>query len=211
MNIQQITDLLKDGNVLERLMAVRAAAQTQEQELVSLLLSHLQKEKSPGVRRAVAEALGKLGDPRAVPALIEVLKHDNKKVRRAAAEALGIIGSREAVPALIQALGINRGWRDAGVPEAAAEALGKLGAPEAVPALVEALREETLSIQIAAAKALGAIAAPEAVRPLIEAYWESGRLLRETYRLSLKSIFLRLLLPLGKETAKAVEDIFFGF
>jgi hypothetical protein len=68
------------------------------------------------VRRASAEALGKLGDPQAVPALIQALGMRQRRrwdsrarahpsaVRRAAAEALVKIGT-PAVPALIQALG----------------------------------------------------------------------------------------------------------
>jgi HEAT repeat protein len=51
---------------------------------------------------AAAEALGKLGDPQAMPPLIKAL-HDWYAVRRSAAEALVRIGT-PAVPALIQAL-----------------------------------------------------------------------------------------------------------
>jgi hypothetical protein len=50
------------------------------------------------------EALGAIGDPQAVPALIQALGDSNRDVRRAAAEALVRIGA-PAVPALIQALG----------------------------------------------------------------------------------------------------------
>jgi HEAT repeat protein len=52
-----------------------------------------------------AEALGKLGDPQAIPALIKALGDSDWDVRCAAAEALGKIGDPQAVPALIQALG----------------------------------------------------------------------------------------------------------
>jgi bilin biosynthesis protein len=41
------------------------------------------------VRRAAAEALGKLGDPQAVSPLIQALGDRSENVRRAAAEALG--------------------------------------------------------------------------------------------------------------------------
>jgi HEAT repeat protein len=77
------------------------------------------------------EALGKLGDPQAVPALIQALGDSDSAVRAAAAEALGAIGDPQAVPALIQALGDS----DCDVRRAAAEALGKLGDPQAVPPL----------------------------------------------------------------------------
>jgi HEAT repeat protein len=56
------------------------------------------------VRRAAAEALGKIGDPQAVPALMEALKDRDEDVRKAVAEALGEIGDPQAVPALLETL-----------------------------------------------------------------------------------------------------------
>jgi hypothetical protein len=54
-----------------------------------------------GSRRDGAIELGRLGDPRGVPALIHVLKYDNfKEVRIAAAHALGEIGGPQAATAL---------------------------------------------------------------------------------------------------------------
>ena len=54
-----------------------------------------------GSRKEAAYTLGRLGDPRAVPSLVHVLKYDNfKDVRVAAAIALGEIGGSEAAVAL---------------------------------------------------------------------------------------------------------------
>lgn len=54
-----------------------------------------------GSRRDGAIELGRLGDPRGVPALIHILKYDNfKEVRIAAAQALGKIGGPQAATAL---------------------------------------------------------------------------------------------------------------
>ncbi|RMF83541.1 MAG: NACHT domain-containing protein, partial [Nitrospirae bacterium] len=89
------------------------------------------------VRRA-AEALGKLGDPRAVEPLLQALGDESRGVRRAAAEALGKLGDPRAVEPLLQALGD----RYSDVRLAAAEALGKLGDPRAVEPLLQALRDE---------------------------------------------------------------------
>jgi HEAT repeat protein len=52
------------------------------------------------VRRFAAQALGKLGDRRAVPALIASLRDESDLVPPAAAEALGELGDRQAVTAL---------------------------------------------------------------------------------------------------------------
>lgn len=52
------------------------------------------------VRRLAAHALGKLGDRRAVPALIASLRDESDLVVPAAAEALGELGDRQAVSPL---------------------------------------------------------------------------------------------------------------
>ncbi len=52
------------------------------------------------IRRFAAHALGKLGDRRAVPALIASLRDGNDLVPPAAAEALGELGDQQAVTAL---------------------------------------------------------------------------------------------------------------
>src|ERR1700733_5569449 len=55
-------------------------------------------------RKEAAYSLGQLGDPRAVPTLVHVLKYDNfKDVRVASAIALGEIGGSEAAVALERA------------------------------------------------------------------------------------------------------------
>jgi HEAT repeat protein len=50
------------------------------------------------------EALGKIGDSRAVEHLIKALKHESWKLRWKAAETLGEIGDRKAVEHLTKAL-----------------------------------------------------------------------------------------------------------
>jgi HEAT repeat protein len=125
---------------------------------------------------ATAEALGKIGDPRAVEPLVAVmrrilshptneddwLQERDGEVCRAAAKALGRIGDARAVAPLIAAVESGR----AGVGHVAAEALVQIGAP-AVEPLIAALNEGKLFHE--AAKALGQIGDPRAVEPLIAA------------------------------------------
>ena len=67
---------------------------------VALMCQRLQGFHLTG-RKEAAYTLGQLGDPRAVPTLIHVLKYDNfKDVRIASAIALGEIGGSEAAVAL---------------------------------------------------------------------------------------------------------------
>lgn len=71
---------------------------------VSLAAQRLQSHY-PGSRREAAQTLGRLGDPRGVPPLVDVLKNDwFKDVRIAAAHALGEIGSPDAEAALERAV-----------------------------------------------------------------------------------------------------------
>jgi HEAT repeat protein len=116
------------------------------------------------VRRASAEALGKLGDRQAVPALIQALGDSDRDVRAAAAEALGKLGNPQAIPALIKAL--RDGSYD--VRRAAAEALVKIGTP-AVPALIQALRDSYSSVRAAACEVMGTIGDAQAVPALTKA------------------------------------------
>jgi len=74
------------------------------------------------VRQAAAEALGELGDARAVGPLIVALQDGDVEVRRAAAWALGEIGDARAVDPLIAALRDE----DVEVCRAAARALGEI-------------------------------------------------------------------------------------
>jgi HEAT repeat protein len=71
------------------------------------------------LRAAAAEALGKIGDARAVEPLIGMLGDEDSDVRYDAAEALGKIGDVRAVEPLIKAL-------EEGNPSAATEALAKI-------------------------------------------------------------------------------------
>ena len=106
------------------------------------LLKALEYQKHWRVRRDAAEALGQIGDARAVGPLIAALRDDISSVRQAAAEALGQIGDTSAVEPLIAAL------RDAslGVRRAAADALGQIGDRRALEPLVAALREASLGL-----------------------------------------------------------------
>ena len=63
------------------------------------------KHKDPEVRYWAVLYLEHIADAAAVPALIEVLTHDDNDLRGAAAKALARLGSeaREAIPALTSA------------------------------------------------------------------------------------------------------------
>jgi len=104
----------------------------------------------------VSEALGKLGDARAVEPLIAALRDGVWGVRSRAAEALGKIGNRRAVEPVIAAL------KDSDFSMwTAAEALGALGDARAVESLIVGLKDPWIRRE--AAEALRRIGTPEAL------------------------------------------------
>ena len=174
---EQLIQLLWHEDVLTQCLAIERLVNKGAALAVPHLVSLTERTKSPGVREKLAWALGVIGDPQAVPTLINILQSDthNRHARRAAAEALGKIADRQAVPALIYAVAAHRGWRDEGVPEAAAWALGVIGDPQAVPVLIQALRDSNKKICCAAAEALGKIGDSQVVPPLIEVVWAGDK------------------------------------
>lgn len=123
------------------------------------------------VRDAVVEALGRTGDARALPTLIEALEHPRPvesgpgavgytstepRGEVAALHALAALG-RVAAPAVPRILPLlqRRTNHPEGVRivEAAAQALAAIGDTAAIPALIAALDQEPAAIQVAQALA----------------------------------------------------------
>lgn len=147
-----------------------------------------------GARDAAARALGRLGDPRAIPQLIEALADSDTDVRQAAVEACVALGALPALEEAVQhhahawvrshaaeALGKLGGLGTTAVLLAAlsdaewlvrasvAEALGKTGAAEAVEALCGLLRDSESTVRFQVVHALQALASPRAIPALVDA------------------------------------------
>lgn len=110
-----------------------------------------------------AVSLGLLGDPRAVPALVEALADDRAAVRGWAAQALGRLEQPAAVEALLRALEDGH----AEVRAQASWALGRLGDRRAVGPLLARLAEPEPRVRALAAAALGALGDPLAAEGLV--------------------------------------------
>lgn len=113
------------------------------------------------LRRNAARRLGKLGDHRVVPALIQALDCTDFYVREAAAQSLEKLGEPSCISQLIELLN-NRGN---GIPapepphlvqpfDAILEALGTLGAMDAVPDILPFLDHPVPRIRYAANRAM---------------------------------------------------------
>ena len=119
------------------------------------------KSKNSDVRRAAAEALGKIGSKEAVPHLAKALKDEDHIVRIEAVEALGKIGWQpQSQEERILYLIAIRAW----------DKLVKIG-PSTVPYLAKALKYEDVGKE--AADALVKIGSKEAVPYLIKEVLES--------------------------------------
>jgi phycocyanobilin lyase subunit alpha len=121
------------------------------------------------LRRNAARALGKLGDRRAVPPLIQALSCEDFYVREAAAQSLEMLGDAASIHTLVKLLKNNLpGTLPAPEPpqlvqpfDAILEALGTLGATDAIPEVQPFLEHELPRIQYAAARAMYQLANPE--------------------------------------------------
>lgn len=114
------------------------------------------KADDPRVRRFLALALGRLGDARAVPPLLEYLagvrsgEGTDPETHIYAAWALGAIGDAQAVPELVALAGHD----DPGLRKTAVHALRVFPSPEATAALEGALGDPVDDVRWNAAMAL---------------------------------------------------------
>ena len=124
--------------------------------LVSLL-----SDPDLGVRLRAARALGRLGDGRALPGLLEALGQSDDLIAGEAADALAHLGR----PALQPLAGVLTD-HDPHVRWHAAKALAQMAAPQAADALISALSDEDFGVRWLAAKGLAAMGL-RAVIPLL--------------------------------------------
>ncbi|HEY3351856.1 MAG TPA: HEAT repeat domain-containing protein, partial [Polyangia bacterium] len=160
----------EESNIARRNAAVEALGLIGRPAVAELLV---ELHKGGAERKLVIDALGAIGDPRAVPPLSASLGDEDPNVRAAAAEALGHLGRRDAMPALLGAL---RGG-DLLTRLAALEALNRLGASVPYPVLAPLLDEPVL--RRAALEALGFAGDPDALPAMIDALAARSRGARE--------------------------------
>src|SRR5512138_380574 len=129
----------------------------------------------PRARAEAAVALGEIGDPSAIPALVaaanpQASERDAMDLNRHVADALGELHAREAVPVLTTLAGSRDGFTQV----AAVDALGKIGDPAAVDTLISIATGERIEPFTAkkALLALGRIGDPRAGPPVMQMLFE---------------------------------------
>jgi len=131
------------GNAKAAARAGGAAVQALVKEL---------KHDTSFVRRAVAEALEDLDDPRMMKPLLEALGDEDPTVRVSVIHALSKVNSEGAAAALLTRLSREK---DPRVRLAAAEVLGKRNDPGLVPAFVGLLSDSNFEVRVSALRFLG--------------------------------------------------------
>ena len=122
------------------------------------------KSDDPRIRRYLAIVLGRLGDRRATPLLLDGLNDKDIENRVYAMLALGELRDPAAAPALAKLT--TDPERD--VRKTAVYALGKINDPRAVPALAQALNDQEADVRWNAAVSLAGFGDRRAVGPLKE-------------------------------------------
>lgn len=163
-SVDPLLATLQDPHFVVRCHGVRALggmttdyqigrAWVRDSRVVEALIQML-KDPDRAVREDATIALGNIGDPKAVDALIEAMKDGS--VRRHAIASLGMIGDPRAFPAVLDALK-GKGYQQVGKPtpgciisedqlikEAAATALGHFRHPKVIPDLIVLLKDLVL-------------------------------------------------------------------
>ena len=116
-----------------------------------------------GARNGAADALGKIGDPKAVQTLIESMRSDTPQVRRVAIGAIALIADPSGEKALTEAL-VNPNDDNEARAQAAA-GLGKLASDSAISTLVKTLEDKDLKLRSAAVAALARAGRPTPSAP----------------------------------------------
>jgi len=128
---QALRRALHDSDATVRRNAIEAVARLGDAGAVDALSPALDARNDLWVRYSAAEALGVVGDHRAVAPLIESLQDHHVLIRRAAARSLGLLRDSRAIYPLIQALQDP----DPEVRLHAADGLGRLGHEGVLPQL----------------------------------------------------------------------------
>ena len=173
--IEPLISLLNDRTWRKREEAVEALVRIGEPAVMYLLRV---VENRNGNRAAAARALGRIGDQRAVEALIDVLYTKNVHLSQEAAEALGCIRDARAVQPLIDLF--RHDWDDTETVTAwqkAATALAAIGEPAIQPLLI-ALKEEDENVRSGAIDALAQLHDARAADSLIAALQDKSSIIR---------------------------------
>jgi len=154
-----------------------------------------------GIKLTLIDALGEIGDTRAVEPLIKALLSNDRWIRRSAANALASMNDPRIIQPLIAHL-LEANEPDPEVRRSAAEALAKMHPLEAIEPLAQALRDSSLGVRLLAGYALGRIGEP-ATAVLIQARQDPDSKVRDIAVATLGAVGGKVV---KEELKKVLED-----
>ena len=180
--IKPLMEALHDEDGMVRKKAIKVLMRKGKPAIEALL--YMLNSEDYTLQYNAAEALGKIGDRKAVEYLIEALNGRRYIiVRLNAIEALGKIGDKRAVEPLINLLQD----KERAVRKYAAQALGNLKAKEGVEPLVLLLKERDVQVNSTITESLGKIGEP--AKEILSSYLQKGdRYFRENIAFALNCI-----------------------
>lgn len=150
--VESLSKLLSTGDEVDRCYASRALGVLRANSATDILIERL-RDEDIDVCVDAAEALGNIGDPKAIPALLESLANDSSgEVCTAIVRSLGQLGGSNVTKALLKVATErpdNMEWDDDwdswwDVQLGAVKALGNFGAEEAVDTLIRIMNDESM-------------------------------------------------------------------
>ncbi len=157
---------LEGPETIAQWQAAAALAKFPDPRATDALIRVVRESGSHEARRRAAEALGAIGDPKAIPVLLEMIEKDHETLRWDAGTALSRMGN-----AAFQAARKALGSKDAGRRLAAMQVFENLGRgndPRVVDVLLEHLgRENSKDVKVAAVHAIRSGGSAEALDALL--------------------------------------------
>ncbi|MEJ1365460.1 MAG: HEAT repeat domain-containing protein [Candidatus Sedimenticola sp. (ex Thyasira tokunagai)] len=150
--VDALVQLLSTGDEVDRCYSSKALGTLKAEDAVDRLIECL-RDEDIDVCMDAAEALGRIGNPKAVPALVESLSNDNSgEICTAVVASLRKIGGSDVIEVLKKAASErpeNIEWEDDwdtwwDIQLEAVRALGDFGGEEAVDTLTQIIDDETM-------------------------------------------------------------------
>lgn len=185
--IGRLSTMARDPGAAARAHAVRAIGgilRDTPHDKARTLLGELAQTGPRPVALAAIEALGSMGDAKAISALLPLVTADNHR-RSAAAAALGNLGDRRAVPSLVKLLVA----RDDRVSAAAALGLHKIRADDAIDLLLMATKRRGWATVINASAAVAAHASAVHTDKLVALLKHKNRFVRANAAMGLGRLY----------------------
>jgi len=184
-----VRDLLAGSDASLKSRALSVLRGLPGPEAAALAVGVLRKDGPSWLRAQAASVLAELGDPTAVPSLLDAARSEEWDVRAGAAAALDRFGHSGPLRELIGGLVEMLDHPDGGKREDAVFLLSSLQTPATLPGLLKALGDPTNSkIREAAADALGRSRLPEAIPSLEAAAADPDANVREAARAAIESL-----------------------